>query len=58
MKKKNCIGAKRWAGDQGKCNGERLFSWKYNGRKEYCLECYKYKNEQYKEQIRGIRFAI
>ena len=58
MQKKNCIGVKRKAGDDGKCNGPRLHSWKYNGKPYYCLECFTYKLQQMKLRDSRVRLGI
>ena len=58
MEKKNCIGVKRRAGDDGKCNGPRLHSWKYNGKPYYCLECFTYKLQQMKLRDSRVRLGI
>jgi hypothetical protein len=58
MQKKNCIGVKRRAGDDGKCNGPRLISWKYNGKKLYCTDCFAYKSNEMKLRDTRVGFAI
>ena len=58
MQKKNCIGVKRKAGDDGKCNGARLHSWKYNGKKLYCTDCFAYQIQEYKLRVASIRLGI
>lgn len=50
MKNKKCIGVKRYAGDPGRCEGERLHSTKYRGKKLYCEECLIYKLKQIASQ--------
>ena len=55
---KNCIGVKRRAGDDGKCNGPRLHSWKYNGKKLYCLDCFVWKNNQMKLRVTTVVIGI
>ena len=53
---RSCIGVKRQAGDDGKCNGARLHSWKYNGKKLYCTDCIAYQIQQYK--LRDSRIVL
>jgi hypothetical protein len=58
MQKKSCIGVKRKAGDDGKCKRPRLHSWKYNGKKLYCTDCFAYKINEMKLRDTRVGFVI